>query len=393
MPAKTARGPSAIEYSVSDYGTMIADRVRMQAFAKALEIAIKPDSVVLDLGTGTGIFALLACRLGARRVFAVEPDVVIEVAREIARANGYEQRIEFIQALSTRVTLPERATVLVGDVRGVLPLYRSLVPTIADARERLLTEDAVLIPRSDTLVATPLESAEVYGKRFERWDGAAYGLDLEPARRLTVNEWSKAEVEPGMLLAEPAALATLDYRSISSPNVRADVSWQARRNATLHGFAVWFDSELAPGVSLSNAPGQPRLIYGQAFFPLAEPGSVAEGDEITLRFSASLIGGEYVFAWATRVLEHAGRRVKLESSQSTLFSFPLSSAALHGLGETATPSLTRDGEAVRFVLAQLDGKTTLADLSRRVARDFPQLYRSSAEALRFVTEVTQRYCR
>src|SRR5688572_21352901 len=113
MPAERQGRPSAIEYSVSDYGTMIADRVRVSAFAKALELAIRRDSVVLDLGTGTGIFALLACRLGARRVFAVEPDGVIEVARETARANGYEDRIEFIQALSTRVTLPERATVLV----------------------------------------------------------------------------------------------------------------------------------------------------------------------------------------------------------------------------------------------------------------------------------------
>jgi type I protein arginine methyltransferase len=392
-PQQRQGRPSAIEYSVSDYGTMIADRVRMSAFAKALELAIGPDSVVLDLGTGTGIFALLACRLGARRVFAVEPDGVIEVARETARANGYEDRIEFIQALSTRVTLPERATVLVGDVRGVLPLYRSIVPTITDARERLLTEDAVLIPCSDTLWAAPLESADVYDKRFERWDGAAYGLDLEPARKLTVNEWSKAEVEPGMLLAEPAVLATLDYRSISSPNVRADVSWKAKRDATMHGFAVWFDSELALGVSLSNAPGEPRLIYGQALFPLAEPGEVAEGDEISLRFSASLVGGEYVFAWTTRVLGDAGRGVKLESNQSTLFSFPLSSATLHRLGETAAPSPTPDGEAVSFVLARVDGRRTLGDLSQEVWGRFPELLRSPDEALRFVTEVTERYCR
>ncbi len=45
-------------YSIAAYGSMIADRVRMDAFTKALRQAIKPDSVVLDIGTGPGSFAL-----------------------------------------------------------------------------------------------------------------------------------------------------------------------------------------------------------------------------------------------------------------------------------------------------------------------------------------------
>ncbi|MBI4588189.1 MAG: hypothetical protein HY725_05080 [Candidatus Rokubacteria bacterium] len=47
-------------YSVYDYGRLIADSVRTHAYAQALRRVVKPDSVVLDIGTGTGIFALLA---------------------------------------------------------------------------------------------------------------------------------------------------------------------------------------------------------------------------------------------------------------------------------------------------------------------------------------------
>jgi len=382
-----------VEYTVSDYGGMIADRVRMQAYGRALERAVGPDSVVLDIGTGTGIFALIACRLGARRIFAIEPDPVIAVARETARANGCADRIEFIQAVSTRVTLPERATVLVCDIRSILPLHRSIVPTIADARDRLLADGATLIPRTDTLWAAPIESADVYAKRFEGWDGTPFALDLEPGRKLAVNEWRKAEIVPEMLLGEPSALATLDYGSISDPNVSADAVWTAGRSGTLHGFAVWFDSELAPGVSLSNAPGQPRLIYGQAFFPLADPSDVTEGDAVSLRFSASLVGDEYLFAWDTRMVEAGSDRVKAELTQSTLFALPLSPALLHRLAETAAPSLTPDGEAVSFVLARIDGRRTLGDLAKEVVGQFPQLFGSAEEAMRFATEVTQKYSR
>src|SRR5882672_2715616 len=100
-------------YSVADYGALIADTVRMGAFVAALKRTVRPGSVVVDIGTGTGICALIACALGARRVYAIEPNDAIEVAREIAAANGYTDRIEFHQAVSTDVTLPERGDVIV----------------------------------------------------------------------------------------------------------------------------------------------------------------------------------------------------------------------------------------------------------------------------------------
>ncbi len=63
---------------------MVADRHRTGAYVEALRRAVRPGSFVLDIGAGCGVFSLVACRLGARRVVAVEPDDVILVAREIA---------------------------------------------------------------------------------------------------------------------------------------------------------------------------------------------------------------------------------------------------------------------------------------------------------------------
>src|SRR5262245_21451987 len=106
-------------YSVAMYGRMIRDSARTDAYAEALRRLVKPDSIVLDIGAGTGIFSLLACRFGARRVYAVEPADAIQIAREIAAANGYADRIEFIQKLSTEITLPEQADVIIYDLRGM----------------------------------------------------------------------------------------------------------------------------------------------------------------------------------------------------------------------------------------------------------------------------------
>ncbi len=61
-------------YSIRQYGSMYLHASRMIAYSSALGRFINPNSVVLDIGTGTGIFALLACQYGAWHVYAVEPD-------------------------------------------------------------------------------------------------------------------------------------------------------------------------------------------------------------------------------------------------------------------------------------------------------------------------------
>ena len=133
-------------YNLSDYGRMIVDDVRMDAYAYALKAAVTPDSVVLDIGAATGIHALLACKFGARQVYAVEPNDAIHLARQIAAVNGFAGRIEFIQDLSTRISLPELADIIVSDMRGVLPLFGQHIPAIVDARQRHLAPGGRLIP-------------------------------------------------------------------------------------------------------------------------------------------------------------------------------------------------------------------------------------------------------
>src|ERR1051325_11959474 len=111
-------------YSLHFYGQMLADAPRMEAYAAALRRTVNRDSVVMDLGCGPGVFALLACKFGARRVYAVEPNNVIGLAREAAVANGFADRIEFFEGVSTEITLPERASILISDLRCVFPWFQ-----------------------------------------------------------------------------------------------------------------------------------------------------------------------------------------------------------------------------------------------------------------------------
>jgi protein arginine N-methyltransferase 1 len=176
-------------YSLHSYGQMLADAPRMDAYLAALRNAVKPDSVVLDLGCGPGVFALMACKFGARRVYAVEPESIISLAREAAVTNGCADRIEFFESLSTEISLPEPASIIISDLRGVLPWFEQHIPTIIDARERLLAPGGVLIPQRDVLWATVVEAPEQYEDFVGPW--RRFDLDLAAGTRLITNTWRK----------------------------------------------------------------------------------------------------------------------------------------------------------------------------------------------------------
>src|SRR5262249_4184509 len=152
-----------------------------------------------------------------------------------ALANEMAQRIEFIQSLSTDVTLPERVDMIVSDLRGVLPLYQHHIPAILDARERLLAPCGVLIPQRDVLWAGVAEATEVYSQCVSPWEERPYGLDMDAARRMTVNTWSKARLQPAQLLVTPQCWATLDYTTVTNPDLSAEIVWMVARAGTAHG--------------------------------------------------------------------------------------------------------------------------------------------------------------
>jgi type I protein arginine methyltransferase len=309
-------------YSLHFYGQMLADVRRMDAYAAALREVVNRDSVVMDLGCGPGVFALLACKLGARRVYAVEPNNVIGLAREAAAANGWADRIEFFDKLSTEITLPEPATIIVSDLRGVLPFFQQHIPAIIDARKRLLARDGVLIPRRDILWAAVIEAPEQYAELVSPWENQ-FDLDLSAAARFITNTWRKSHIKPEQFLANPVCWNTIDYQEVDRPDVRAESSLRIARNGTAHGVAVWFDSELVDDVGFSNHPAAPRMIYGQGFFPFSQPVEVSEGHRIDLRLAAKFVQDDYVWRWDTDFKDQ-----KTSFKQSTFYGVPLSTAQL-----------------------------------------------------------------
>jgi protein arginine N-methyltransferase 1 len=384
-------------YSIGDYGDMIADKVRMDPYAYALKAAIVPDSVVLDIGTGTGMHALLACKFGARKVYAIEPNEAIHLARELAQVNGFADRIEFYQDVSTLVTLPEKADVIVSDLRGVLPLYGQHIPSIIDARQRHLAPGGVLIPKRDTVWVSLVEAQGVYNDLAGPWD-YPYGLSMEKAKQVVLNNWNEENTDTfrkSNLLMKPRIWTVIDYLSIDNPDVNpSNLIRNATRDGTAHGLLLWFDVEVADGIRIFNGPQAAKVaeVYGCGFFPLLEPVPITKGDTITLDINADLIGGEYTWRWHTRI--HSGdnpQAIKADFEQSTFFESALNTESIAMHVSNRQPTLGEEGEIDLFILGRMNGRTTLNKIAQQVQKRFPARFKAPREALLYVYDLSQQY--
>ena len=373
---------------------MIADRIRIEAFKRALQGAIRPGAVVMDIGTGPGIMAVLACQLGASRVYAIEPSEVIQVAREIAAANHCSDKIIFFEDLSTKVTIPDLADVIVSDLRGILPLFSTHIPSIADARRRFLRPGGTIIPRKDQIWAAIVEAPEDYGKIVDPWDRNNLGQDFTVARLKVLNEFRKARVKTEQLLTVPQLWATLDYTTIQNPNVRSTLQWTVERNGTGHGILVWFDMELAEGVGFSNGPEAPEAIYGAAFFPWLEPVPLMKGQNICVEMQAKLLESDYFWSWATRIesAEKAGDIIKC-FEQSQLQGAVLSLTKLRKTGSDYVPQLSEEGLMRRRALELMDGNTPLETIARNLTSEFPERFERWQQALTFASSISNENSR
>lgn len=263
---------------------MLNDTERNQAFSAALRARVKPEDLVLDVGAGSGVLAMMAVKAGARAVVSCEVvEPVAHIARRIIEANGLSDRISIVPKLSSMLTLgrdlPARADLLVTETVDCGLLGEGILPIIRHARQELLKQGAPIIPAKARVFFALLESNVIHRINFTQEAG---GFDVSLFNRFSTQEYFPVRISTWShaLLSPPAQALAFDFGhdSLEPRTVRLPVT--PSRSGVVHGVLFWFELDLGSGILLSNSPGNPSSHWMQAVQCFETPLRVERGQPV-----------------------------------------------------------------------------------------------------------------
>ncbi|HEU0133818.1 MAG TPA: 50S ribosomal protein L11 methyltransferase [Allosphingosinicella sp.] len=279
---------------------IVRDSRRNAAYQAALERAVAPSSRVLDIGSGTGLLALMAARAGAASVTSCESNpAVAEAAAEIVALNGCSDRVRIVArhsaGLDAERDMGGAADVIVSEIVSSDMLGQKVLEVMEDCVARLLAPGGRVIPARGRVRA----ALAFWSGLDERRLGAVEGFDLSPFNRL---EASPLPLKPGdprlALRSEPVDLFDFDFASggpFRPGKSKADV---AAFGGAVNGIAQWIRLEMDEAVSYENAPGPDETsCWNVLFYTLEQAVELAEG--LPVRICAAH-GPDWLRLWLGR---------------------------------------------------------------------------------------------
>lgn len=277
--------------------SMLNDLERNDAFAVALERVLRPGAHVLDIGSGTGLLAMMAAKAGAAVVTTCESNPVLaEVAAQIIARHGLSDVVTVVPKRSDQlvvgVDLPRRADVVVSEIVDCGLIGEGVLSTVAHARNHLLAPGGTLLPESAGVHGALLSSAAVDGLNRV---GVAAGFDVALLNGLATRGHFPVRLAtwPHRVVSGAVELCSFDFRTAPLDDGSRLVEAVATESATVHGLVVWFEMEIGGGVVLRNSPDNLSSHWMQAFVPFDEPVPLRSGDRVEIdviwqggRFSA-----------------------------------------------------------------------------------------------------------
>ena len=374
---------------ITEHAGYLRDEVKLAAYRAALAEVVKPGMSVLDLGAGTGILGLLAAKVGARRVYAVDGGSIMGAARAVAQINGYADQIIGVRQLSTRVTLPEPVDVAVCDQIGGLAYDAGVLKYFRDARTRMLVPGGALVPNSFQLFLAPV-TTDFWTKTVGVWDTRPGGFDLSPMAAHAANTEFRIELEPPAFLAEPAKFA--EVAADCDDPIRGTAEMRIEHSGELHGIAGMFIAQLSPSVRLTNCPLWPSFFRRwQTFYPLRHAVTVVPGDVVVAEFDVR--PRSYITTWTVTVHRAVNGAGPVGQRSSTILGCLLTPDDLAVEHGTAVPHHSPAVAADRYALELVDGSRSLGEIIRLVWERHRDVFHTREDAKRRVTGLLSRHLR
>ncbi len=270
---------------------MVSDRPRTNAFAAAIREVVQPGYIVLDVGTGTGILAMLAAKAGARHVHAVDLTDIADAAIDLVNANGLSDQVEVFRGQASELQLDQKVDLIISEWLGNAAYTEGMLPAVLAARDHNLAPTGHMLPAGVRLLIAPLDEPILYhseGPGF--WRAPIHGLDFSSLQELELSQGRSIQIriERAAVLAPGQAFLELDLKTAAAEDAwfEGQLRFDSVRDGVLNGFCLWFEADLSPNVMLDTGPFSPETHWAQTYmsFP-SRPVRAGERFEVRVEFS------------------------------------------------------------------------------------------------------------
>ena len=299
---------------------MLADTARNRAYAEAIAAKVKPGDIVLDIGCGAGLTAMLAARAGAKHVYACEQQPLIaEAAERVIAANGLSDRITVLRkwshTIEIGVDMPEPADVVISEIVDTVLLGEGALATLTHAMGALAKPDARAVPEHGTLKAQLVES----DKLMNLWRPAqAEGFDLSAFHKfaqvaqITPNDFATCGLRT---LGPKEDLFSFDFTQPTTKPARTTAELVCDEPGIVHAVFVSFEMQLAPGIVLTNDVTSSGH-WGRTAFLLDQPLQGVPGGALDRHRTARQRAAQPVSAYAAAALNQPPEAVPCQRLRS-----------------------------------------------------------------------------
>jgi protein arginine N-methyltransferase 1 len=279
---------------------LLADQVRVEAYRCAIAKHVKPGDVVLDLGTGSGLLAMLAAKAGARKVYAIDHGPLIDAARAVAEDNGLST-IEFQRVNSRRFSCQEKLDVILQEQIGDALFEEQMVEHVADLHDRLLKPGGLILPGRFELFVDPIE---LRASRPFAWQQEIAGLRFSALRSLVQEQPRTYRFKPlppsdfAHFLTRSEPVLRFDLRNVSGSDLPKQVIYQ-RPVATagrFDGFCVHFRARFDDEIAFDTSPFGAHTSWRNPLLRV-ETRQCAIGETIGLRLSVADWADPTTWCW------------------------------------------------------------------------------------------------
>jgi type III protein arginine methyltransferase len=267
---------------------MMKDEARNHAFQAAIERAVQPGMKVLDIGSGSGLLAMIAARAGAETVHSCEMNPVIAgIAREIIAHNGYADQITVHSTNSAKLDpdadMGGQADLVISEIIGNDLVCEAVLPSMLDAARRLAKPGAQFVPKGgEVRVALALND-----QLPERVVDSICGFDVSLFNRLETQPARMNVSEKAIdIRGEHASLFDFDFSRNTPATEQTEMDLIAT-GGTANGVVQWFRLTMDAQDVFENGPEEGSRSWSWIFFPFAEPMHLAPGDVVRVAASVA----------------------------------------------------------------------------------------------------------